>query len=31
MEKPKSVHLSPEVYRRKNWGIPETTLEDFFQ
>lgn len=31
MEKPKSVHLSPEVYRRKNWGIAETTLEEFFQ
>lgn len=30
MEKPKSVHLSPEFYRRKNWGIPETTLEGFF-
>ena len=30
MEKPQSVHLNPEFYRRKNWGKPELSLESFF-
>ena len=30
MESPQSVHLSPSFYRRKNWGKPDITLEDFF-
>jgi hypothetical protein len=30
MEKPQSVHLSPECYRRQNWGKVENSLENFF-
>lgn len=30
MEQPQSVHLSPEYYRRMNWGQPQTSLEAFF-
>lgn len=29
MESVSSVHLSPEVYRRKNWGINSVQLSDF--
>lgn len=30
MEGTSSVHLNPEFYRRKNWGIVENSLENFF-
>lgn len=30
MEKPQSVHLNPEFYRRMNWGQPVNSLEMFF-